>query len=148
VSSITTLGRTFNSLASVTTAARRVSLRDCSGVGFLVVNASAATTLTINESNAATGGTTQLVGGSAGTYTYWTQAAGSGVWTLGAGGVNGTSITTVASTAASLFVYVNQGALSDGFGYLSASHATGTIVMLLGDLDIQRTPTNLRDVTV
>lgn len=138
----------MNFTASVTTTAKRASLRDCAGIGFLVVNASGATTLTINEANAASGGTSQLLaGGVATTLTYWTQAATGGVWTLGSGGVNGTSITTVANTAALLYVFVPQGALSDGYGYLSASHATGTIIYTFGDLDVQRLPTNLRDVT-
>lgn len=144
MSSILQLGRTFNATGSVTTTGKRVSLRDCSGVGFLVINASAATTVTISEANAASGGTSQTL---AGTFSYWTQAATGGVWTAGSGGVNGTSITTVANTAALLYVYIPQGALSDGFSYLSASHATGSFIYILGDLDVQRVPTNLRDVT-
>jgi hypothetical protein len=149
VSSILALGRTYNALVSVTTSARRISLRDCAGVGFFVVNASAATTLTINECNAPTGGTSQLLaGGVAATLTYWTQPApGTAVWTAGAGGVNGTSINTIASTSALLYVFVAQGALSDGFNYLSASHATGTILYMAGDLDVMRKPVNLRDLT-
>ena len=145
MSSILPLGRTHNALASVTTAARRISLRDCAGVGFLVANASAATTITITEANAASGGTSQTL---AGTFSYWTMAAGAGVWTAGAGGVNGTSITTIASTAALLYVYIPQGALSDGFSYLACSHATGTSIYLPSDLDVQRKPVNLRDLTV
>lgn len=144
MSSILPLGRSYNTLSSVTTAVRRVSLRDCSGVGFLIVGASAATTATISEQTAASGGTSQTL---AGTFPYWTQAAGTGVWTAGVGGVNGTSITTIASTAASLYVFIPQGALSDGFSYLACSHATGTSVYILGDLDVKRKPTNLRDVT-
>jgi len=144
VSSILQLGRTFNATSSVTTTAKRVSLRDCSGVGFLIVGATGATTATITEANAASGGTSQTL---AGTFSYWTQAATGGVWVAGSGGVNGTSITTVAAAGACLYVYIPQGALSDGFSYLACSHATGTSVYLLGDLDVQRTPTNLRDVT-
>lgn len=144
MSSILPLGRTYNALSSVTTAARRVSLRDCSGVGFLVVGASGATTVTISEANAASGGTSQTL---AGTFSYWTMAAGAGTWTAGAGGVNGTSINTIAAAGALLYVWIPQGALSDGFSYLAASHATGTIVYVLGDLDVQRKPVNLRDVT-
>ena len=57
-------------------------------------------------------------------------------------------ITTIASTSAALYVYIPQGALSDGFSYLACSHATGTSVYLAGDLDVQRKVTNLRDLTV
>lgn len=144
MSSILPLGRQYNATSSITTGAKRVNLRDCSGVGFLVVGASGATTVTITEATAASGGTSQTL---AGTFSYWTQAATGGVWTAGAGGVNGTSITTIAAAGACLFVWVPQGALSDGFSYLAASHATGTIVYLLGDLDVQRKPTSLPNVT-
>lgn len=144
MSSINPLGRTFNASGSVTTSAKRVSLRDCSGVGFLLINAGGATTVTITEANAASGGTSQTL---AGTFPYWTQAATGGVWLAGSGGVNGTSITSVNNTAALLYVWVPQGALSDGFSYLAASHATGSFVYLLQDLDVRRKPTLLRDVT-
>jgi hypothetical protein len=144
MSSISQLGRVFNLTSSITTGAKRVSLRDYSGVGFAVVGASGATTLTVAEANAASGGTSQTL---AGTFDYWTQAATGGVWTKGVGGVNGTSINTVAVAGALLYVFIPQGALSDGFGYLSASHATGTIVYIMGDVDAQRRPVNLRDVT-
>ncbi len=143
MSSISQLGRSFNATSSVTTTARRVSLKDYSGCGFLIVGASGATTATISESTAQTGGTRQTL---AGTFTYYTMANGAGTWTLGTGGVNGTSITTVANAAALLYVWVPQGALSDGFTYIDCSHATGTSVYLLGDVDVQRRPTLLRSV--
>jgi len=149
MSSINSLGRTINVITSVTTAARRVNLNHYSGVLFVVNGATGATTLTINEANAASGGTSQLLaGGTALTLPYWTMANNSGVWTAGAGGVNGTSINTLAAAGATLAVYVTQGMLSDGFTYVSASHATGTILYVLGDVNAGRRPTNLSDVTV
>jgi hypothetical protein len=144
MSSITPLGRVLNALSSPTTTARRVSLRDASGVLFLMTGASAATTVTITEANAATGGTSQTL---VGTFQYFTQAAATGVWTQGVGGVNGTSITSIANAAANLAVYIPQGALSDGFSYLAGSHATGTFQYVLSDIDVKRFPPNLRDVT-
>lgn len=143
MSSILPLGRQYNLTSSVTTAAIRTSLKDCSGIGFYIVGASAATTATITEANAASGGTSQTL---AGTFNYWTQASGTSVWTAGVGGVNGTSITTVAAAAAALYVFIPQGALSDGFSYLACSHATGTSVYIMGDLDVQRKVTNLSNV--
>ncbi len=140
MSSISQLGRAFNATSSVTTTARRVSLKDYSGCGFLVVGASAATPVTISESTAQTGGTRQTIPGLA-SFVYYTMANGAGTWTLGAG-----APTTIANAAALLYVWVPQGALSDGFSYLDASHATGTIVYLLGDVDVQRRPTLLRSV--
>lgn len=143
MSSILALGRSYNLTSSVTTAAIRVSLRDTSGVGFYIVGASAIASATITEATAASGGTSQTL---AGTFSYWTQAAGTSVWTAGVGGVNGTSINTIANTAAALYVYIPQGALSDGFSYLACSHPTGTSVYILGDLDVQRKVTNLSNV--
>lgn len=143
MSSILPLGRQYNLLSSVTTGIRRASLRDCSGIGFAVVGASAATGLTISESTAASGGTRQTIPG---TFVYWTMANASGVWTQQTAAASG-SINTVANAAALLYVFVPQGALSDGFSYLDASHATGTTLYILGDLDVQRKPVNLRDAT-
>lgn len=140
MSSINPLGMDYNLTSSVTTGVARVSLRNASGVGFYIVGASAATTATISESTAASGGTRQTL---AGTFNYWTQAAGTSVWTAGAGGVNGTSITTIANAAAALYVFIPQGALSDGFSYLDCSHATGTSVYVIGKLDVQRKITQL-----
>ena len=144
MSSILQLGRQFNLTGSVTTSAKRVNVKDAAGVGFILINAGGATTITITEANAASGGTSQTL---AGTFSYWTQAATGGVWLAGSGGVNGTSITSVNNTAALLYVYVPQGALSDGFSYLAASHATGSFVYALGDLDVQRKIVNLPNVT-
>ncbi len=145
MSSILPLGRTYNLTYSPTTTAVRVNLKDCSGVGFYVVAASGTTTVTITEANAASGGTSQTL---AGTFSYWTQASGTSVWTAGAGGVNGTSITTLNSSTGALFVWIPQGALSDGFSYLACSHATGNSIYVLGDLDVMRKVTNLANVRV
>lgn len=143
MSSILPLGRQYNLTVSATTSAIRTSLANCSGIGFYIVGASAATTATITEATAASGGTSQTL---AGTFSYWTQASGTSAWTAGVGGVNGTSITTVANAAAALYVFIPQGALSDGFSYLACSHATGTSVYILGDLDVGRKVTNLANV--
>lgn len=144
MSSINPLGQLMNFSGSVTTTGKRVNLRDCSGVLFILVSASAATTVTISEATAASGGTSQTL---AGTFPYWTQAATGGVWTAGVGGVNGTSINSINAAGGLLAVFIPQGALSDGFSYLSASHATGTFVYVLAPLDVQRRPVNLTNVT-
>lgn len=143
MSSINPLGRLMNMTSSTTTTNKRVNLRDASGVLFVVANASAATAVTIQEANAASGGTIQNL---VAITEYWTQAATGGVWTRVTQAAAATA-TTVAAAGALLAVYIPQGALSDGFTYLAASHASGTIVYILSDLDVQRKPTNLRDVT-
>lgn len=143
MSSILPLARTYNLTYSPTTTGVRVSLRDASGVGFYVVGASGTTTVTISEANAASGGTSQTL---AGTFSYWTQASGTSSWTAGVGGVNGTSITTLNSATGTLYVWIPQGALSDGFRYLSCSHATGNTVYVIGDIDVERGVTKLANV--
>lgn len=140
MSSILQLGMGYNLTYSPTTTAVRVNLRDCAGVGFYVTGATGTTTVTITEANAASGGTSQTL---AGTFSYWTQASGTSVWTAGTGGVNGTSITTLNSATGALYVFIPQGALSDGFSYLACSHATGNSTYILGALDVQRRPTLL-----
>lgn len=146
MSSILPLGRTMNMTASVTTAAKRVALRDVSGVSIVLVNSTGATAMTILESNAATGGTNQACPGLPIGTVYWTQATGTGVWTAATMSV-ASQITSINAAGALHYVWVPQGALSDGFSYINMSHATGTGLLIQGDLDVQRKPVNLRDVT-
>jgi hypothetical protein len=140
MSSIDPLGDKFNILHSPTTTARRVSLRDCSGIAFYVAGASGATALSITEATAQTGGTSQALPGLA-SLRFFTMANGAGTWTLGAG-----APTTIANAAAGLYCFVPQGMLSDGFSYLAGSHATGQVIMVQCDLNVGRYPTNLRSV--
>lgn len=148
MSSQLSLGRTFNATVSVTTAVKRVSLRDAAGCLILLTNSSGASAMTILEANAATGGTSQACPGLPIGTTYWTQATGTGVWTANVTTVASQITTSINAVGALHAFWVSQGALSDGFGYLTASHATGTMIMVLGDLDVQRRPNNLRDVTL
>lgn len=137
MSSINPLGRLFNASVSTTTTNQRFSLRDASGVLFLVVGATTGNT-TLQEANAASGGTIQNL---AVITEYWTQ--NNGVWTRS---VQAAAATAPSVTGGLTAFYVPQGALSDGFGYLAASHATATIVPIFADLDVRRAPQNLRDV--
>ena len=142
MSSINRLGDKFNICHSPTTTARRVSLRDYSGITFYVAGASGATGLTITEATAQTGGTSQTLPG---TFVYWTMANGSGVWTQQTAAASG-SINTIGNAAAGLAVFIPQGALSDGFSYLAASHATGQVIYVLTDPNVSRKLTNMRSV--
>lgn len=137
MSSINQLGRQYNLTTSATTAAVRASLRDCSGIGFVLIGATSGAA-TFSEANAASGGTNQAL---AAITEYWTQ--NNGVWTRV---VQAAASTITATTGGLAYVYINQGALSDGFSYLSASHGTGSFVYIMGDLDVARWPQNLRDV--
>lgn len=145
MSSILPLGRVYNLGRSASGGNVRFNLRDASGVGFIVDTPVAASTLTITEQNAASGGTSQaLGGGSAGVIpSYYTQLAG--VWTLVTSGIS-TNVITTAGSPDQIYVWIPQGALSDGFSYLSANHSAKVTSAIIGDLDVQRKVTNLRDV--
>src|SRR5260221_14511412 len=65
------LGRLFNLGVSITTAKSRFSMRDYDQVGILMVGATAVSNLTLNEGNAASGGTDQAL---APVTQNWTQA--------------------------------------------------------------------------
>ena len=136
MSSINPLGRLFNAAPSATGANVRVSLRDASGVLILVPATSGA--VTVQEANAASGGTAQNL---AAITEYWTS--NNGVWTRV---TQAAAATATAATGGLLAVYIPQGALSDGFSYITANHGTATCIYILADLDVQRRPTNLRDV--
>lgn len=137
MSSINPLGRAYNLGTSATTAAVRFNLKNLSGVGFALIGATSGNA-TFQEANAASGGTAQNLA----TITeYWTQ--NNGVWTR----VTQVAAATITAAAGGLaYVWIPQGALSDGFSYLTASHASGSFVAVLGDLDVQRKPANLQDV--
>lgn len=137
MSAINPLGRLFNAGTSATTAAVRFSLRDCSGVGFFLIGATSGNA-TITEANAASGGTSQNL---AQITEYWTQ--NNGVWTRV---TQAAAATVTAATGGLLFVYIPQGMLSDGFSYVAASHASGSFVAVMSELDVRRYPPNLRDV--
>ena len=55
-------------------------------------------------------------------------------------------VATLNSATGTLFVWIPMGALSDGFRYLSCSHATGNTVYVLGDIDAGRGVTKLANV--
>ncbi len=140
MSSIQTLGNLFDLDVSATTTATRFSLRNCSGITFVLTGATSGS-ITITEATAASGGTSQTLAGS---YAYFTKNAG--VWTAQAATtVNGTG-GVAATTGGLLAIFIPQGALSDGFSYLAASHATGTFVAIMSELDVKRRPNNLQSV--
>lgn len=139
MSSINPLGFKFNLARTASGGNTRFSLRDCSGYTFVVETPAAASTLVIQEANAATGGTAQNL---AVVTEYFTQL--NGVWTRNVQAASATI--TVSGTPDLLVVFVNQGALSDGFGYLSPNHSAKATIGIACELDVQRTPPNLRDV--
>lgn len=132
------LGREFNLATSATTAAVRVNLENARGVTFVLIGATSGNA-TIEEHNAATSGTSANL---AVVTRYYTQA--SGVWTKR---TQAAAATVTAVTGGLLAVYVSAKSLSDGYKYVSISHASGSFVYVLHDLAVQRTPANLKAVT-
>ncbi len=133
------LGRLFNLGVSVTTATNRFNMRDYDMIGVLLVGATAVTNLTLNECNAASGGTEQAL---AVVTTYWTQASAAAptAWTK----VTQGAASTVPSINGGLTYFEVSGvSMSDGFRYIDTTHATATMVYVLNGLDVKRAPENL-----
>jgi len=138
------LGYLYNLGGSVTTAKNRFNLENADAVGILMVGATAATNATVNECNAASGGTEQAL---AVVTTYWTQAAIA----------TPTAWTKVPQAAASTVPSINGGltyfevsavSLSDGFKYIDVTHATATMVFILHGLEVMRAPENLKSAVL
>src|SRR6266496_665462 len=144
MSAMLNLGRLFNGGVSPTTQKNRFNMRDCDVVTIWMIGATSTANLTLNECNAATGGTEQAL---AVITQYWTQASATAP----------TAWTRVTQAAASTVPGINGGvtafevsavSLSDGFKYLDVTHATGTMIFVLHDLDVKRTPENLKSAVL
>ncbi|WP_431895854.1 hypothetical protein [Micromonospora haikouensis] len=132
------LGRLFNLATSATTGAVRVNMRDATGITFILIGATSGNA-TIQEHNAASSGTSQNLA----TITkYYRQ--NSGLWTEV---TQAAAATFTAGTGGLAACYIGAAELSDGFAYLSASHASGSFVYILHDLQVQRDPASLAAVT-
>jgi hypothetical protein len=136
VSSILPLGRQYNLVTSATTANTRVNLRNASGVLFVLIGATSGNA-TIQEHNASTAGTSQNLSAIT---EYYTASANSAAWTRT---TQAAAATFAATTGGLACAWVPQGALSDTFSWVSASHASGSFVYIIGDLDVARKVANL-----
>lgn len=114
-------------------------MRDATMVGILMVGSTGTTNLTLNECNAASGGTEQALSVIT---EYFTQASATAP----------TAWTRVTQAAASTVPGINGGvtylevsavSMSDGFGYIDATHASATMVFILNGLDVRRAPAAL-----
>lgn len=132
------LGRAFNLATSATTGAVRVNLKNASGVTFVLIGATSGNA-TIQEHDAASSGNSANLA----TITrYFRQ--NSGLWTLV---TQAAAATFTAGTGGLAACYIGASELSDGYSYLSASHASGSFVYILHDLNVQRDPAALAAVT-
>jgi len=138
------LGYLYNLGVSVATQKNRFNLESADCVGVLMVGATAATNLTLNECNAASGGTEQAL---AVVTTYWTQAAASAptAWTKV---TQGAASTVPSINGGVTYFEVSAVSLSDGFKYVDVTHATATMVFVLHGLEIMRTPENLKSAVL
>jgi len=130
------LGRLFNGGVSPTTQKNRFNMRDCDVVTIWMIGATSTANLTLNECNAATGGTEQAL---AVITQYWTQASATAptAWTR----VTQAAASTVPGINGGLTVFEVSGvSMSDGFKYLDATHANATMLFILGGLDVRRAP--------
>lgn len=132
------LGDLFNLATSATTSKTRVNMSGATGCTFVLIGATSGNA-TINECNAASGGTEQAL---AVITEYYTQA--SGVWTKV---TQAAASTVTAATGGLLAVYIPAVAMSDGFKYLDATHSSGSFVYILHGLEVKRYAPNLAAVT-
>ncbi|MFD6035730.1 hypothetical protein [Streptomyces pseudogriseolus] len=127
------LGRLFN----IVQHPQRVNLRDAGGV--TVVCFGTADTFTLQEANAASGGTSRDLDV---IDHYYATTTADGRWTLVAQTADAV-VDPGASVLISVFE-VEASWLSDGYDYISVTpSSTGECVYLLRDLHVQRKPTNL-----
>jgi hypothetical protein len=132
------LGRLYNLVTSATTAKVRVNMKNYRSCAFVLIGATSGNA-TINECNAASGGTEQALSVIT---TYYTQA--SGVWTKV---TQAAASTVTAATGGLLLVEISADSMSDGFTYLDATHASGSFVYVLSDMEVGRKPENLLNAT-
>jgi hypothetical protein len=132
------LGRLLNAVTTATTAKARVALKDTSGVTILLIGATSGDA-TIYGYTAASGGTETAM---AIVTKYWRQNAG--VWTKV---TQAAASTVTAGTGGLLAVEIDAVSLPDGYTHISASHATGSFVILPRDLFVQRAPDKLANAT-
>ncbi len=130
------IGRHFNLGVSVTTAKNRFNMRDYDMVGVLLVGATAVSNLTLNECNAASGGTEQAL---AVITQYWTQASAAAptAWTRV---TQGAASTVPSINGGVTYFEVSGVSMSDGFKYIDTTHASATMVYILNGLDVRRAP--------
>jgi len=136
MSAISGLGRLFNLGVSVTTAKNRFNMRDYDMIGVLLVGATAVSNLTLNECNAASGGTEQAL---AVVTQYWTQASAAAptAWTRV---TQGAASTVPSINGGVTYFEVSGTSMSDGFKYIDTTHASATMVYILNGLDVRRAP--------
>jgi hypothetical protein len=130
------LGRLYNARLSTTTAALTVSLKDCGGVT-IFGTATSSGDVTFTQRTAADAGGSSL----AYQVTRW-YGQTSGVWALTTQAADDAFAMNVTLWA----VEISAASLADGYKYVTASAAAGTLLLVQHDLNVQRKPANLADI--
>lgn len=128
------LGRLFNVGLSATTAATPISLKNATGITIICTGATS-NPVTVQEcTDSAGSGAQDLV-----VITHYYRQA-SGVWSE----VTQAAAATFSPAAGGLAIAeIETASLSDGYDYITASHASATLVLVPHDLQVQRDPTKL-----
>ena len=140
------LGRMFNVGTTATTAKTYFNVTACAAVEIILIGATSGNaTVYIAEDNAATGEVAYTGADSAhgdGLTYYWTQA--SGLWTKHTQAV---ASTFTAATGGLAVCWVPMTGLPAAYTHITASHASGSFLIVPHDLTVQRGPANLAALT-
>lgn len=138
----------------------RISMRNARNCLFVYLKGAGTgtdvTTLTLQEHNASTGGTSQNLAKIDTVYAKTaTTLLGSEAWVKTTQVAAATYVNTGDATKQAIYaIHVRADAMSDGFGWLSLSAGDtgaagaqfGTILAILGDLEVKRAPVNLANL--
>lgn len=136
------LGRVFNVVPAA--AGLYINMRDCSAITFICTGAGSGSTFNFAEAKTSGGGSVQDLGAVISQYYTTTDVDGSVAWTkVTQAAADETGSVASGSVAA---VCIECSKLDDGFDYVSCTDSAsqgGTVIAILHDLTVQRTPANL-----
>lgn len=147
MSGMKALGRVYNIVAAAS--GKPINISQCSGIGFLAVAATTATaSLSFQCSTAYSGGTTTDLtpgNGFGQPATWYKQTAGDGTGAWSAQTASWTTkVLTIGATAGNVsYVDFLVSELADTYDYIVCTATNASLVAILYDLNVQRTPANL-----
>jgi len=141
------LGRVYNIVPGASGA--KIDLTQCSGVGFLAVASTTATTsLTFTAypgfSGSVANVTTANGFGQPATWYQQVSSGGAAAWTAQTASWASNVLTIGATAGYASYVDFLVSELADTYDYLVATAVNCTLTAILYDLDVQRTPQNLK----
>jgi hypothetical protein len=141
------LGRLYNAVPTATTTGTWVNLQDSEALGIFLYGATSGNA-TVKAAQDASGTNVENfdptdLPGSDGITVYWTWNAG--VWTKH---TQAAAATITAATGGLAYVDVAGYQLPAGYNYVTATHSSGSFLILPHDLEVQRRPSNLRSLIV